>query len=395
MGGYAGSITDLVLRVAAKAPDVVRLDAVCDPSPALFPDKLARLGGLGVSVSDSFDKLLATDVEAVWLPVPIDLHRPFAEKAFAAGKAVMCEKPPAGSVQDLDAMDAAATSAGKALLFGFQDMYDPATLDLKRQLLQGLIGTIDRASVMACWPRDRKYYERNTWAGKLKRNGVWVMDSPVMNALAHPVNQTLYLLGATEPASAGVRHVRAELYRANPIENFDTCAIGATLDRDIRLTVALTHACTENFGPIVSIHGSRGWIEMSFGEVSIHVDGKTTKSPRNYADKLEQMVHTLSDVMRGRTRKTAAATAEVARPHLVLVNAASACVAVTTVGGADVKIVQNAETQTLTTIPGIESLVRAAAEWGQLFHESGQARWTQPAGSIDTTTYRHFDGPRV
>jgi predicted dehydrogenase len=393
MGGYAGSIGELLLRCQAMPEPAVKVVAVCDPQPDRQPEKLANMQAAGVEIHRSLDALLASDIEAIWLPVPIDLHRPFTEQALRAGKPVMCEKPPAGAIQDLDAMARAARESGKPLLFGYQDMYDPVTLDLKRKLIGGLLGDIRRASVFACWPRDSKYYGRNDWAGKFKRNGVWVMDSPIMNALAHPVNQLLYLLGATESAAAQVQQVQAELYRANPIENFDTCSIRAMLDRSIEMTVHLTHSCRENFGPITLIHGSKASLEMNFNEVKLIDNGHSRTDARSYQEKMQTMVLSFARIVRGLPPTTALATPDIARQHLTLVNAASQCATIHDIDPSFIDKIPSAETQTIHAVRGIEGVVRACASQGKLFHELGEAGWARPASRLDTTGYAHFSGP--
>jgi len=107
------------------------------------------------------------------------LHDPPVK--LAAGKAVMCEKPPAGSVDDLDAMIAARNPEKLPCAVAYQDIDHPATFLLKQRILAGSIGKLRSPSVMACWPRDDKYYGRNTWAGRIRCGAIGVMDSPAIN----------------------------------------------------------------------------------------------------------------------------------------------------------------------------------------------------------------------
>ncbi len=393
LGGYASSITNLLLEEQADPNSMIRLVAACDPNPSGFPERLELLRKHDVMVLESFDHLLRADIQAVWLPVPIDLHRPFAEAALRSGKAVMCEKPPAGSIQDLDAMAAASVAAGKPLLFGYQDIYDPITLAIKRRILSGELGTVQSATIQACWPRDQKYFERNTWAGKLKRNNAWVMDSPVMNALAHPVNQLLYLLGDSEPGSATPIAVEAELYRVNAIENFDTCSIRAALERNMSITIAMSHACHENFGPITTIVGTRGTLEMTFGHVRVTLDGLTTTDARQHSDKMGGMVRSAARHFSGLPVDTALATPDNARKHLMIVNGASQAVAVRTVPESFVDVRQQDENTTLRALRGIEAAVRESGSTGKLFSETPSLPWTSPPGRKDLTRFTHFDGP--
>ena len=96
----------------AMSSDLSRHQKVCD-----------ELSAKGVKLFESYDELLKQDdLEAVWLPVPIDLHREYTEKALAAGKAVMCEKPVAGCIDDIDAMIAARDKYNLPVAIGYQDV---------------------------------------------------------------------------------------------------------------------------------------------------------------------------------------------------------------------------------------------------------------------------------
>src|SRR4051794_24853366 len=93
LGGFAKFVTERLIGEAQSRQPAAELVAVCDPRAAQFVDRTQQLAQRGTQIFDSFDELLAADIEAVWLPLPIDLHRQYTEKALAAGKAVLCEKP--------------------------------------------------------------------------------------------------------------------------------------------------------------------------------------------------------------------------------------------------------------------------------------------------------------
>src|SRR5207248_1885474 len=152
---------------------------------------------------------------------------------------------------DLDSMRAAAEMAGLTLAFGYQDIYLPITMQLKRAILDGRLGKVQSGAVHMGWPRGKRYYDRATWAGKFKRGDVWVMDSPANNAMAHYINLPLFLMGPSPLESAQPVAVEAELYRANPtIENFDTISMRVHLEGGATLLVNQTHACIGGSGPI-------------------------------------------------------------------------------------------------------------------------------------------------
>lgn len=397
LGGYAASICGLLQRNSHGNEPLVRLEAVCEPDQATHADKLASLRDAGVRIYREPGELLAQPLDAVWIPLPIDLHRRYTEMALAAGKAVMCEKPAAGAIDDLDAMIAARDRAALPVAVGFQDVYNPRLGDLQRRLREGEIGRVRRVSVVGCWPRDAAYYGRS-WAGRLKREGVWILDSPALNAMAHYINLALYLVGPRPDASASPIAVEAELYRANRIENYDTCGLRITVQgpdhAPIPVLVLLTHACAEAVQPLITVTAERGAARVGVqGRIQFEQDGQTetiaTSVPTH-----QEMLRRFVELVQRRPPEGPVATLELARPHLVAVNGASEAVAVTTVPAEHVRDTMSAEQRPLRVIPGIEALFRACEQRFQLPHETGLAAWATPAGRRDLRGYSHFAGPK-
>jgi predicted dehydrogenase len=253
LGGFASYVTDRLLDQATLEWPSASFAAACDPDLSQLTRRANELRGHGASIVESFEELLALDIDAVWLPVPIDLHRPLTEAALAAGKAVLCEKPAAGCVDDVDAMIAARDRAKLPVLIGFQDLYQPNLAPLKRRLLNGDLGKVLGVTVIGCWPRGDAYFRRNAWVGRLQRDGRWIMDSPAANALAHFLHLPLYLLGSSMGEAATPLSVEAELYRANAIENYDTCSMRVIIEGNVPLIVGFTHACDTTIEPRVTI----------------------------------------------------------------------------------------------------------------------------------------------
>src|SRR3954470_23453320 len=253
LGGYAAYVCDRLLDESRSPHPAARLVAVCEPALDDFLPRIDNLNRHDVKVFGTFEQLLTAPIDAVWLPLPIDLHRPYTDVALRAGKAVLCEKPAAGSVDDVDAMIAARDAAQLPVAIGFQDAYQPAIADLKHRILAGEFGRPKSVRVLGCWPRSERYFTRNGWAGRLSRDGGWVLDGPANNALAHFVHLPLLLLGPALQDAIAPTDVAAELYRANDIESYDTCSLRFTLRGDVPMHVALTHACAKSIEPVVTI----------------------------------------------------------------------------------------------------------------------------------------------
>jgi predicted dehydrogenase len=168
-------------------------------------------------------------LDAAVIPTAIHAHRPMVETALAAGFDVMVEKPAAATVQDARAMIAARDRAGRQVAVGFQSQSGALLRAVKQRLVDGRLGQIRRVSAACFQKRTDKYYARNAWAGKIKVDGAWDLDGPVMNAMAHQLMNALWLAGPTLDASAAPRTVAGECYHVNPIEADDLSAMRATL----------------------------------------------------------------------------------------------------------------------------------------------------------------------
>jgi xylose dehydrogenase (NAD/NADP) len=91
----------------------------------------------------SYEALLADpEVDAVYIPLPNHLHAEWAIRAARAGKHVLCEKPLALSVAEVDAMEAAAREGGVVLAEAFMYRHHPQTLAVKERVDGGAIGAV-------------------------------------------------------------------------------------------------------------------------------------------------------------------------------------------------------------------------------------------------------------
>jgi D-xylose 1-dehydrogenase (NADP+, D-xylono-1,5-lactone-forming) len=91
----------------------------------------------------SYEAMLASpDVDVVYISLPNSLHAEWAIKALNAGKHVLCEKPLANTVEDVDAMFAAAKANHKVLAEAFMYRHHPQTLAVKDLIASGAIGEI-------------------------------------------------------------------------------------------------------------------------------------------------------------------------------------------------------------------------------------------------------------
>lgn len=395
LGGWGGKIARDMLKAAGHGEADVKLIAACDPFEANREAMRPALESAGAVILNDFDALLEQPIDAVWMPLPIDLHRQYVEQAFAAEKQVVCEKPIAGSIDDARAMIEARNRAGRSGLIGFQHIYHPEFHTLKRELLEGKFGTLRSITIKALWPRDSHYYGRNTWAARVKRDGRWVMDSPANNALAHPIHLCMFLAGAQYLDLAAAKRVQAELYRANPIENYDTIAMRAELETGVRLHVLLTHATDYFEGPVIDVQADLGSVRILQDNQIQRMDSRgqvLSTRPLEPADM--HMMRGVGRYMQG-GRGDVAGTFEMAYEHLRLMNAVSQATAVQTVDSSAVQVVRHEDGASVHVIDGIKPLFDLCARRQLLPSETGEARWSRAGGTFSLSGYNHFAGPKL
>lgn len=82
------------------------------------------------------------EVEAVYVPLPNSLHREWVERAAAAGKHILCEKPLAPTAADAAAMVAACRSADVTLLEAYMTPFHPRAMAIDTLLASGRLGAL-------------------------------------------------------------------------------------------------------------------------------------------------------------------------------------------------------------------------------------------------------------
>ncbi len=91
----------------------------------------------------TYEALLADPkIDVIYISLPNHLHAEWSIKALDAGKHVLCEKPLAITLEQVDAMTAAATRSGKVLAEAFMYRHHPQTLKVKELVDSGALGRL-------------------------------------------------------------------------------------------------------------------------------------------------------------------------------------------------------------------------------------------------------------
>jgi myo-inositol 2-dehydrogenase/D-chiro-inositol 1-dehydrogenase/scyllo-inositol 2-dehydrogenase (NAD+) len=116
-----------------------KLTAIVDSSPEALR-ATADLYGLEKRYASLEDAIEAADFEAVVITAPTFTHANLAIRAANAGKHVFLEKPMAMSLEECDAIIAAAHASGVILQIGFMRRFDPEFTAASERIQGGEIG---------------------------------------------------------------------------------------------------------------------------------------------------------------------------------------------------------------------------------------------------------------
>ena len=91
----------------------------------------------------SYEALLADpEIDVLYISLPNHLHAEWTIKAVEAGKHVLCEKPLALSVEEVDAIRSAARKHGRVVAEAFMYRHHPQTLKVQELVRSGTLGTL-------------------------------------------------------------------------------------------------------------------------------------------------------------------------------------------------------------------------------------------------------------
>ncbi|MCP4725375.1 MAG: Gfo/Idh/MocA family oxidoreductase [bacterium] len=377
------------------SPGKVELAGVIDPE-AQRSDHSKEITRLNIPVYSEIGDFYknGNSADLAVISSPIHYHIPQSCTALKNGTKVLCDKPLGATVQDVDELIGTKNDTGNWVMTGYQWSYSEAIRNLKKDIINGLFGKPIRMKTLCMWGRDDAYYNRNNWAGRKRTDdGVWVLDSPVNNAMAHFLHNMFYILGPESGTSAVPVSVTAECCRANPIENFDTAACRIITEEKTELLFYGTHAAEADKGPV--FHYEFEDAEIVFdgesGGITV-VDKKGRMKSYGAPDDDHQFKKLFVAVENiGKDDPEIICGPEAARSQTLCINGIQESVQDITVFPE--QIIQRDRDEKRYKVSELDSILINCYHNGSLPSETGIA-WTQKGKEIDLGNYRYFPGGR-
>ena len=239
-------------------------------------------------VYDSYEALLADgQVEAVYIPLPNELHYAWTEKALKAKKHVLCEKPLAPTAEEVERLHDIARENGVYLMEAFAYLHSPYMQALKQELENKTIGDVlyvESCFITSDYDVSNIRMRKETFGGSAYDLGCYC------------TTQVLWLLGQMPEEVQAIGQ-----FSDRGIDTLATALLTFPGGVKAQVTSGMILATDKNYRiDRLEIHGTRGYIKsaVKFNECgnlrySVWVEGtetvKTVNAPQNYRLEVEQL----------------------------------------------------------------------------------------------------------
>lgn len=206
-GAIARGHAAAVQLVPFSFPDLPRWRArlVCDATAELASAAAVRLGFAESAVGWQA-AIERSDIDALIIATPPDLHGEIAIAALRAGKHVLCEKPLARTADEAEAMVAAADASDAVAMVGFNLRYAPALLQARRMVREGALGEVFQVSGRYLQDFGRDASRAANWRYQAARGG----SGALADIGSHLLDSVCWLAGDIDAVVGAARTVIGE-----------------------------------------------------------------------------------------------------------------------------------------------------------------------------------------
>lgn len=125
----------------------------------------------GVPICESFDSILHSNIDWLYIGTPPASHAEIAKRAAGAGIHVLSEKPLAHNAEDGKEMVEAAKKNRIRTAMHFPLMYKPAVHDMVKRIRSGNIGKVVRIELQTFFPDWPRAWQQNPWIASRSQGG--------------------------------------------------------------------------------------------------------------------------------------------------------------------------------------------------------------------------------
>lgn len=257
-GGYMGKAHAVAMLGVASIFESrlrPRLEVIAASSQA-SAEKYKQNFGFRRAAVDWRDLIADPTIEAVVIASPQHTHREIALAAFERGLHVLCEKPLGASLEDGEAMVAAAKASNCRNMVGFNYIRTPASQYARKLIAEGRIGQVTYFRGEHTEDFDANPDNPATWRSQGIANGTMGDLAP------HMINAAHGLIGPITSLIAEVETVHATR-DGTDVTNDDHAQIMCRFENGVMGHMYFSRVATgRKMGYAYEVHGTKGAIRF-------------------------------------------------------------------------------------------------------------------------------------
>lgn len=245
LGGVGSRVKKAFLEHSA-----TEVISVCDLDSSIVSSHTSDQGIVGYT--DYRAMLKQEQLDLVYVAVPPKYHHAIVLDILKSRKHILCEKPLANSLQEAEAMLAAALESGVVHAMNFPTYYRPACKEMKRFLKEGRLGDVRRVEIKLHFPEWPRTWQQNNWISTREQGGF------TREVIPHFLQIIQRLFGPVGRVSSSLEYP----------EDSTACEIGIlanielVANKNISVLVnGLSHAAVQEETSL-TIYGSKGRVSL-------------------------------------------------------------------------------------------------------------------------------------
>lgn len=237
-----------------------------------------------VVVANSISEISNLNIDVLNVCTPNYLHADHCITALQNKWNVVCEKPMDLSSLKCQQVINSEIENNKKVFCVLQNRFSPPSLELKSIIDKNILGKVYSIQVNCFWNRDKSYYNKSNWKGKLEKDG-----GPLFTQFSHFVDLLYWLFGDLDIENAIFLNEKlGDIIEFEDTGNFHFKTKQGALG-SFNYSIAVFN---ENFESSITIIGQKGTIKIGgqyMNQVEYcNIEGyklpkfKETNPPNNY-----------------------------------------------------------------------------------------------------------------
>ena len=229
---------------AVAASSGAKLVAVADALPDAA-QAIARTSGAEVRSVEAI--INASDIDAVLITTPTDMHADMIEQAARAGKAIFCEKPIDLSVERVRRCLDVVRAEKAPLMIGFNRRFDPNFRAARARIDAGAVGEVEMVSITSRDPGPPPL-------AYIGRSGGLFRDMTI-----HDFDMAAFLLGE-DPVSVFAAASNLVDPAIGAAGDVDSASLVLTTKSGKIAQISNSRRATYGYDQRIEVHGSKGMV---------------------------------------------------------------------------------------------------------------------------------------